>query len=109
MPEEVIQKKQEKIATKAPMSPVTIALMVGVFIIIIVLAFVYMNIPAFRDEMAPLPDEIPVAQSDTTVAPPSDSLGGEIYEKQQNPLEDKLPEQTPVANPIGDAYKNPFE
>jgi hypothetical protein len=106
MSEEVIQEKQEKIATKAPMPPVATLLVIGVFIII-VLAFVYVCVA--RNETTPLPDTTPIAQSDVTVALPSDSLGGEIYEKQQNPLEDKLPEQTPVANPIGDAYKNPFE
>lgn len=38
----------------------------------------------------------------------AESLGGALYEKASNPLEDKLPEQSPVANPINDAYENPF-
>lgn len=48
----------------------------------------------------------------TTSAPASvgvtESLGGTLYEKANNPLGDKLPGQIPVTNPIGDAYKNPF-
>lgn len=89
------------------MPPLVIVLLVGL-LIIIVLALVYMNIES-RRETAPLPDAIPVAVSDVTAAAPEESLGGEIYQKTQNPLEDKLPQQTSVANPIGDAYKNPFE
>lgn len=50
----------------------------------------------------------------TSVAPPAvssttNSLGGQIYEKAQNPLDGKLETQAPAANPINDAYKNPFE
>lgn len=104
MPEEVIQEKQEK-TTKAPMSPVATLLVVGVFIII-VLMLVFVLVA--DDETSPLPDTIPVVQDSAPALPP-DSLGGAIYEKQQNPLEDKLPGETPVANPIGDAYQNPFE
>lgn len=39
------------------------------------------------------------------------SLGDQIYEKTANPLQDKLPEVSPVenANPIEGIYKNPFE
>lgn len=107
MPEEVTVDMQQKITTKPPMPPIVLALIVGL-LIIIVLALVYMNIES-RKETAPLPGEAPVAQGDATVAAPAESLGGEIYQKTQNPLEDKLPEQTSVANPIGDAYKNPFE
>lgn len=35
----------------------------------------------------------------------SKNLGGQIYEKVQNPLEGKLPE----TNPFNKLYKNPFE
>ncbi len=38
------------------------------------------------------------------------SLGGGIYEQAKNPIKGKIPENvSPVANPIGGAYKNPFE
>lgn len=39
------------------------------------------------------------------------SLGEQIYNKTQNPLEDKLPETNPFAkiNPFKGVYKNPFE
>lgn len=46
-------------------------------------------------------------------------LGGNIYEKSQNPISDKLPETNPFgasinpfekeANPLKAQYKNPFE
>lgn len=46
-------------------------------------------------------------------------LGGNIFEKSQNPISDKLPETNPFGaninpfdgqtNPYKDAYKNPFE
>ena len=39
------------------------------------------------------------------------NLGGQIFEKTQNPLEDKIPETNPFAkvNPFKGVYKNPFE
>lgn len=40
----------------------------------------------------------------------SNDLGTTLYENSQNPLNDKLPEESaPVSNPLDDAYKNPFE
>lgn len=42
-------------------------------------------------------------------ATPVTSLGADLYQKAQDPVSDKLPD-TPSAsaNPINDAYKNPF-
>lgn len=43
---------------------------------------------------------------------PAQGMGGQIYEKIQNPLEDKLPETNPFSvetNPVKKVYKNPFE
>lgn len=38
------------------------------------------------------------------------SLGGDIYKQTEDPIKDKIPESVaPVSNPIGGAYKNPFE
>ncbi|MEK7664016.1 MAG: hypothetical protein AAB340_01005 [Patescibacteria group bacterium] len=39
-----------------------------------------------------------------------DSLGGQIFEQSQNPIQEKLPDTNPVknANPIEGAYTNPF-
>ncbi len=48
----------------------------------------------------------------TTSAPAAQdaSLGADIYTKAANPIGDELPaESSPTANPINDAYKNPFE
>lgn len=52
--------------------------------------------------------EVPIISEPKVVAPEKESLGGALYEKANNPLEDKLPEQIPVSNPLNDAYKNPF-
>lgn len=58
---------------------------------------------ATRTEVTPIADTAPAAQE-------PESLGEELYEKTANPLEGTLPESpATVANPIGDAYKNPFE
>jgi hypothetical protein len=52
----------------------------------------------------------PAAPTSTGGAPPvnSQSLGGELYGKAQNPIGDKLPETNPVPNPLEGVYKNPF-
>jgi hypothetical protein len=88
---------------------------VGIVALIIVIAVVAYALYT-QQQVA---DQMPVAETPgTPVVPPpppppavapSESLGGSLYEKSQNPLEDKLPDQSPVANPINDAYKNPFE
>lgn len=54
----------------------------------------------FRNFKSPLVEKIT----------PASTLGGQIYEQANNPIQDKLPDTVaPVANPIQDAYKNPFE
>ena len=42
---------------------------------------------------------------------PNSNLGSQIFEKTQNPLEDKIPETNPFAkvNPFKGVYKNPFD
>lgn len=44
---------------------------------------------------------------------PNSSLGTQIFEKTQNPLEGKLPETNPLAevktNPFKNIYPNPFD
>jgi hypothetical protein len=43
-------------------------------------------------------------------APADGSLGGELYQSASDPLGGKLPEATDAtANPIDEAYKNPFQ
>lgn len=87
---------------------------IGIIALIIVLAVVAY---AFHSQQQ-VANQTPVAETPGTtevspVSPPaetsSESLGGSLYEKTQNPIQDKLPTQAPVANPINDAYKNPFE
>ena len=41
---------------------------------------------------------------------PAATLGGQIYEQANNPIQNKLPDTVaPVPNPIQDTYKNPFQ
>ncbi len=42
---------------------------------------------------------------------PNSSLGSQIFEKTQNPIQDKIPETNPFSkvNPFKGVYKNPFE
>lgn len=51
---------------------------------------------------------VPVSEG---VAPETKaSLGGEIFDKANNPIKGKVPESAPaVKSPIGDVYKNPFK
>ncbi len=48
-----------------------------------------------------------------TVPPPqpqASGIGAEIYNQVQNPLENRLPENSaPATNPVSAMYKNPFE
>lgn len=78
---------------------VTVLLFLGIFLFTVF----YMRSASVQNGEA-----IKTKQS-TVVTKDDRSLGETLYEKASNPLEDKLPEQSPVANPIKDAYKNPFE
>jgi hypothetical protein len=61
----------------------------------------------FSKKAAP---EIPVTNNDQTSYEGGVDLGTTVYEKANNPISDKLPDTlAPVANPIADIYKNPFE
>lgn len=52
----------------------------------------------------------PITKKATSSPEAQVSLGGGIYEQAQNPIKEKIPENVaPVGNPIGGAYKNPFE
>ena len=73
-------------------------------ILVATLAMFYME----TEVAMPVQPEAPVIAQPAPVIQEEESLGGALYEKANNPLEDKLPEQSPVANPINDAYKNPF-
>ncbi len=72
----------------------------GIVILLIVLGMLYMSKTRIMG---------PKTEAPTTSASTTKSLGGELYEKANDPLSDKLPSQTPIANPINDAYKNPFQ
>ncbi len=63
---------------------------------------------------APVASSVPVVAPETkppapAVAVTTSSLGATLYEKSQNPIQNKVPEIAPTANPIKNVYKNPFE
>ncbi len=53
---------------------------------------------------------VPQIQGPSVSATP-ESLGGQIYEQANNPLQDALPDANPLqnSNPIQGIYQNPFE
>lgn len=94
----------------SPFTSTTVVVGIGL-LVIVVLAFLYLKVWSEKSP-SPVLEVIPVVQETETTQPASsesESLGGEIYEKAQNPLDGKLETSAPVANPINDAYKNPFE
>jgi hypothetical protein len=87
-----------------------------IFILAVVVAYLawYVN---GKKQVAPAPEPLPVtAPLAVEPAPPvpspeeEASLGGDIYKQTEDPIKDKIPEGVaPVSNPIGGAYKNPFQ
>jgi len=57
------------------------------------------------------PPATPAPTGEKAVTPPApeESLGASLYEKSNNSVGAKIPEQSSGANPMNDAYKNPFE
>ncbi|MBI2120308.1 MAG: hypothetical protein HYT94_01640 [Parcubacteria group bacterium] len=84
---------------------------VVVFILAILVAYLAWSVnkaPEAAPEQAPV--LAPIAKEAPPMPETEPSLGGDIYEQTQNPVKDKIPESVaPVSNPIGGAYKNPFE
>ena len=83
-------------------------------LLVVALVVLYLQIPNAKDRVVLSQQNTPLQKhSSPSAAIPAasadNSLGGQLYQKSQNPLSDKLQTQTPVANPINDAYKNPFE
>lgn len=86
----------------AKMSPAVLIGATVLLVFVIVIVYLWIKMPGV---VAPFMRKNPAAP----LVAPAQSLGGELYEKTQNPLEDKLPQQSPIVNPIKDVYKNPFE
>ncbi|OGZ06780.1 MAG: hypothetical protein A3C93_02350 [Candidatus Lloydbacteria bacterium RIFCSPHIGHO2_02_FULL_54_17] len=100
MPEDIFA--SHIVREKAP-----VFIVAGVALILLgVLGFLYMDGVFSPIEFAQ--PKASVAMPPQTSASYEESLGGTLYEKANNPLEDKLPEADPTANPLEDAYKNPF-
>ncbi len=82
-------------------------------VVIVVVAIVAWWLVASQGGSSPATPSAPVAQPEAPAAPAAavttSSLGASILEKAQNPIQDKVPELSPTANPVKDVYKNPFE
>lgn len=91
MNQDILQKKYIIISS--------IALVIVIFLLIWLVVFIQ---SARRSQV--------VAPQKKTPSTTDASLGGQIFEKTQNPLQGKLPDTNPVknANPIEGAYTNPF-
>ena len=73
----------------------------GIVALIILSGIVYLYLEKTREV-----DEVLVSETATSS---TTSLGSELYLKAGNPIDDKLPSQKTTANPIDDAYTNPFK
>lgn len=85
-------------------------LVISVIIVALLIAgIVYWFFIADKTPRTPSPNENQAVQPSPQGT--AQSLGGEIYEQAQNPLQDKLPSTNPVqnVNPIENVYTNPFE
>ena len=58
----------------------------------------------------PYPDQLISPINRETRQNTQTDLGTTLYTQSQNPLQNQLPENTaPIANPLDNTYKNPFE
>ena len=103
---------QSVAVSRNPFTMKVIAIILGIIIVLGGGAAMYWF--GFRN-MAPAP-AVPttgIVPSDT-VAPVDSSasdgsLGANIYDQSQNPIDGKVPASDPVPNPVGDLYQNPFQ
>lgn len=92
--------------------PVLVFLLVGVAVIIAAGAYQLMrNAGSVGNAVIPpIPAPAPAGTEVNIKANESEDLGTSLYQNSQNPINDKLPDNTAsVPNPLEGAYKNPFE
>ena len=79
------------------------AIVIVIFLIILVAAVVAWVVFTKKGE-------IQTQSSPTGTENQASGIGGEIFQKVQNPISDKLPEANPTQNlnPLEGAYNNPF-
>lgn len=83
-----------------------LSLIVGVVVLVILGGVIYMYLQKIKNvEKVSSSPETTTSEDVTSTA----SLGSELYIKASKPLDDKIPSQTTTANPIDDAYTNPFK
>lgn len=100
--------EEESVQKKPQITTIAIPVVIGLLTIAAILVLYIKMSPRGMS----LSDANGTKESDAAASLTSsttNSLGGQIYEKAQNPLDGKLETETPVANPIDGAYKNPFE
>jgi hypothetical protein len=86
---------------------IAIVVVLAVAAVAVWYVFLEGGVPAPQPAAAPAsPASVPEAPA---AAAATSSLGASILEKAQNPVQGKVPELSPTANPVKDVYKNPFE
>ncbi len=78
-----------------------LSLIVGIIVLAILGGVVYFYMQKMK--------VLPVESIEEVISATTTSLGSELYIKASSPMNDKLPSQTTTANPIDDAYTNPFK
>jgi hypothetical protein len=81
------------------------------FIIVILLVAAVLGLLVWYFQWGLAPAQGPVESVPAPSPVAEETLGGEIFEKAQNPVADKLtaPNPADAINPLEGVYKNPFE
>lgn len=89
---------------------IIIAVIILTVIIILLGWFAVLLFQSARPSQVVAPQQTIKNQRTLPVSATNASLGSQIYQKTQNPLQEKLPDTNPIknANPIQGAYVNPF-
>ncbi len=79
-------------------------------IVVLVLVAVVWYLKFYQAPPKSLPITTPSASLNPAITSPTSTLGGQIYQQTQNPIQNKLPGTVaPVPNPLQKVYKNPFD
>lgn len=88
-----------------------VKLMIPVLIAVVAAGIIFFVMPKNTNDRAQVVPSTTPSSSAIPQEIASKSLGEEIFEKSQNPMENKIPQTNPFeakTNPFRDAYINPF-
>jgi len=79
--------------------------------VVVVIVVVLVGLYLYRGSLTtPVSEEVEEGAGLSEVQEEEASLGGELFEKVNNPVQDELPDAVaPVSNPLEEVYNNPFE